>query len=250
MGEARRIWYCTTIDVPASEVGDKEIAASTAWHKRERASATALIPMGVAAKHELWCRDTVLKVRFLHGTQHLHERVMNTAQSWFLDGVRLTLRHVQEGERADLRVAFEAQGGSWSYVGTDCLTVQPTQPTMNLGWATSDTPEVDFSSVVLHEFGHALGLLHEHVHPEARIQWDEAAVRADLGGEPNYWDKDTIDRNVFAQFDPSVMIVHNFNESSVMMYPIAEQWTVNKKSYMPSWKLNEVDKATIRGLYG
>lgn len=235
MSEERMNWICTTLDVEGGV--------------RLQGSPTQLLPMGVAAKDKLWQSDKELKVRFLQGTSELQQRTMQAAQSWFLDGVKLRMRLVQPGEKSDLRIAFNPGSGSWSYVGTDCASIHPSQPTMNLGWATMQTPEKDFNSVVIHEFGHALGLLHEHNHPEANIEWDKPAVYADLGGDPNNWDKKTIDDNVFAKFDAAKVLATKFDDVSIMIYTVPPNWTTNGKSFMPSWKLSPGDQATIRQLY-
>lgn len=235
MNSERLNWICTTLEVEGGE--------------RVAGSPMQLVSMGVAAKTKLWSKGKVLTVRFIEGTAPLHDRVMQAAQSWFLDGVNLKLVQGQSGEAGDIRISFDASRGSWSYVGTDCRSIHPSQPTMNLGWATLDTPDKDFSSVVIHEFGHALGLLHEHNHPEARISWDKAAVYADLQGDPNYWSRETIDSNVFAKFDASSVITTDFDNASVMIYTIPPNWTTDRKSFMPSWKLSAGDEATIRKLY-
>ncbi len=205
--------------------------------------------MGLAARDRLWPVDTTLQIRFIGGSDRLQQRVFDAGKSWLLDGVRLRMQPANEGEVGDIRVSFDERDGSWSYIGTGARDVRPNQATMNLGWVAEDTPEEDFCSVVIHEFGHALGLLHEHNHPLARINWNKPAVYADLGGPPNNWSKAQIDANVFAQFDESQVIITDFDQASVMIYPILSSWTMDGQSFTPSWKLSPGDEETIQRLY-
>jgi len=228
-------WTCTTID----------IAGGT----RVDAAPTDLVKMGVAAKDYLWEKGTTLKVGFLEGESALHSRVIEAASHWFLDDVDLSLEEGSQGEKYDIRISFNPDGGSWSYIGTYSLYAHPSQPTMNLGWATLDAEKEDFYSVVIHEFGHALGLLHEHNHPEEKINWNKAAVYADLTGPPNNWTPEEIDQNVFAKFDESDVITTDFDNVSVMIYPIPASWTLDGRYFIPSWKLSEGDTVTIKRLY-
>ena len=57
-------------------------------------------------------------------------------------------------------IYFIDKGGNWSKVGMDATNVVHSEPTMqlNLRGLPPDLQE----SVVIHEFGHALGLEHEH----------------------------------------------------------------------------------------
>lgn len=59
-----------------------------------------------------------------------------------------------------------ADGGYWSYVGTDVLHIPSNQQTMNLEGFTMDTPDSEFYRVVRHETGHTLGFPHEHLRKE------------------------------------------------------------------------------------
>ncbi|MEP7301641.1 MAG: M12 family metallopeptidase [Caldimonas sp.] len=231
----RKQWICTTIDAPGG--------------KRVEGSPTNVLPMGMADRAKLWDKGTALKVRFLQGEPALHDRVLQAARSWLVPGVKLDLVPAPPDQAAHFRIAFEPNRGSWSYVGRDNLGILPGQPTMNLGWATLATPDADFSSVVIHEFGHALGLLHEHNHPQALVSWNRPAVYADLEGDPNFWDKATIDANVFAKFDASSVITTDFDQASVMIYTVPSHWTTDGRSFMPSPNLSDGDAATIRKLY-
>jgi serralysin len=230
MSTQPRRWYCSTID-------------------RRPDDSAGLSLEGVGDRRNRWKRGTVLRVRFLHGEPALQARVLASARQWLVPGVQLDILPAKAGERAQIRIDFE-DDGSWSYIGKECLQIHPSQPTMNLGWATMETDQDDFDSVVIHEFGHALALLHEHNHPKAKIQWNKPAVDADLSGDPNYWDQATIDANVYAAFDASEVIVTEFDKASVMIYPVLPSWTLDGSSFTPSPRLSKGDAQTILKLYG
>ncbi len=52
---------------------------------------------------------------------------------------------------------------------------------MNLGFLDGGT--------AAHEFGHAIGLAHEHQNPAGGIQWNEEVVIRELAKSPNFWDE-------------------------------------------------------------
>ena len=69
--------------------------------------------------------------------------------------------------KATIRITFDPASGSWSYVGNEVALIKPNEATMNLGWigSSSTTITADEKGVILHEFGHTLGLMHEHQSP-------------------------------------------------------------------------------------
>src|SRR5262249_53557878 len=69
-------------------------------------------------------------------------------------------------------------GGYWSYLGTDILSVVSGQPTMNLEGFTMSTPESEFHRVVRHETGHTMGFPHEHMRRELVNKIDPAQALA------------------------------------------------------------------------
>jgi serralysin len=197
-------------------------------------------------KSARWDVGSTLHVAFMGGDARIQEKVERVAQEWTLNA-NLKLRF-GDSPKAQIRIAFQP-GGSWSYVGTECLCIPKDQPTMNLGWLMPDTEDDEYSRVVLHEFGHALGCIHEHLSPAAGIQWNEKAVLDFYAGPPNHWDEETTRRNVFETYSQTLTVSSEFDPESIMIYPIPKEFT--KNGFEVEWKrrLSERDKAFIRELY-
>ena len=71
-----------------------------------------------------------------------------------------------DSQDVTVRITFDPRGSSWSLVGRDILQAHPLSATMNLS-CVEDTDDIsDFEKgIVLHEFGHTLGLGREHQSP-------------------------------------------------------------------------------------
>ena len=190
-----------------------------------------------------------IKVGFLEGDPDLQQRVLAVAREWTGPDMA-NLSFVEAGSSdADVRVAFEQGNGSWSYLGTHAQQIPVAEPTMNYGWLTPDSDDDEVRRVVLHEFGHAIGLIHEHQNPQRPIHWNRAAVIADLSGPPNNWDPETIEHNIFEKYDPAVLTSTDTDSHSIMMYPIPASWTTDGFSAGLNGNLSETDKEFIRTAY-
>src|SRR5579859_6218861 len=136
-----------------------------------------------------WTSGDVIEISFLDGDPSVQARVKKAAQGWTapnLGNLKLSFRSGTTD--TPIRISFKYPG-SWSVIGTTCLQITDrSQPTMNFGWLTVDSTDEELCRVVLHEFGHALGLIHEHQNPYGEaIQWNRDAVIRDLSGPPNSW---------------------------------------------------------------
>jgi len=120
---------------------------------------------------------------------------------------------------------------------------------MNYGWLTPDSQDDEIRRVVLHEFGHALGLIHEHQNPMRPIKWNDAAVIRDLSQPPNSWDIDTIRHNVLNRYDPDTVVTTPVDKESIMLYPIPKAWTLDGFSSGLNSVLSKVDKEFILFCY-
>jgi hypothetical protein len=226
-------------------LADKARLANAREHGRERPS-----PFEAAVlTSKLWKPGRTLRIRFLDGVKAVHDKVADVAREW--------TRHANvtfdfgTHANADIRISF-AQRGYWSALGTDALVddfFPPSEPTMNFGGFTESTPDEEYSRVVLHEFGHALGCIHEHQNPAGGIQWNKPVVYRDLGGPPNRWSKETVDHNVFNTYDRTITQFTEFDDKSIMLYAFPRTWTLNGMTFPNNRTLSSVDKAFIAARY-
>ena len=190
------------------------------------------------------------EISFLDGDRALQARVAEAAKLWTAPGLA-NLRFVfrQDTNNTPVRISFR-QSGSWSVLGKGCLTITDlAQPTMNFGWLHSGSSDDEVRSVVLHEFGHALGLIHEHQVPEGGIKWNKAKVYEDLSGPPNNWEPDVIDRNMFEPFSAGDTNFTRMDPHSIMMYPFPAKWTLDGFSTGINQQLSAADKQFIHAQY-
>ncbi len=200
---------------------------------------------GAVEKAKLW-QTRILYVDFLDGDQRVHKRVEEHAKEWcrhaniaFVFG-----RHPSP----QIRTSFKDQF-SWSYVGRDCEEIPAHEPTMNFGWLKYDSSDETYSAVVLHEFGHALGMIHEHQSPAIDIQWDKPAVIKYFTSLNPPWSIPDIERNIFYRYDEDQTQFGTFDPHSIMVYPIESKWTLNGWGVQENIILSQTDKDFIRQCY-
>jgi hypothetical protein len=205
-------------------------------------------PMGMAIQvGKRWAPGRTLRVRFMGGNPQVHARIKPLVKS--LEAVaNVHFSFVESGE-AEIRVAFDTSGGSWSYVGTEALAIPQNEPTMNFGWLTPNASANIYSSVVLHEFGHALGAIHEHQSPVATIPWNVEAVYRIYGGPPNNWDQTTIQTNVLQKYNGSGINATAFDPTSIMCYSFGPPLTRDGFSTPWNTQLSAADRQLLSAMY-
>jgi hypothetical protein len=195
---------------------------------------------------KLWQPGRTLRVRFLDGDPQVHARIPPFAQQWS-QFASITFQFGSDPD-AEIRISFQNQG-SWSYIGTDALAVPRSQPTMNFGWLTPATSNDEYQRVVTHEFGHALGCIHEHQNPSASIPWDREAVYRYYQGPPNYWSREQVDVNLFTRYAADITQYSAFDPQSIMLYPIPNEFTLGDFEVGWNKTLSATDKQFVRTLY-
>jgi len=196
-------------------------------------------------KAKLWNVGQTIKVKFLGGSNDLQNRVMANARIWE-DYANIKFEVVTTGD-ADIRVDFVQNGSSYSYIGTDASRVNQNEETMNFGWFTDNSSNSEIKRTTLHEFGHALGAIHEHQSPVNEIQWDVDAVYeqyANLG-----WTQDQVESNLFRAYSASAVTNSVYDPESIMHYPIGNNLTLNNFSVDYNTDLSDLDKEFINISY-
>lgn len=196
---------------------------------------------------KLWENGRRLRIRFLDGDAGVQEKVAAIAKEWE-QVTSLRLDFVRSGA-SEIRVSFAEQGFSWSTVGTDALTVRSSEATMNYGWLEPGTSLREYQRVVRHEFGHALGMIHEHQNPAAvgRIPWDKPKVYAHYAQQG--WSKADVDFNLFEAYDEEATNHSAYDPTSIMQYAIPDALTIG--SFAVGWNtaLSPTDVEFMRRQY-
>lgn len=194
-----------------------------------------LTARAVIIPRKMWLTGSTLKVRFMGGNARQHALVQEQA-NWWTQHANLNFEF-GDALDADIRITFDSNDGAWSYIGTDASQIPANQPTMNLGFLDGGT--------AAHEFGHAIGLVHEHQNPEGGIEWNREAVIRDLSGPPNNWTLEQIEHNVFNKYSADQIRGTEFDPDSIMLYFFPDEWVLNGPGTKANDTLSELDKGFI-----
>ena len=235
---------CIDRPLPTNLRADVVERQRTPWYARPEGARAG------APRSSLWVPGQIITLSFLRtgpadgDAAIIERRVRAIAEEW-KEHANLVFRWNEPN--ASIRIAFE-NSGSWSFIGTECLA-QAEGATMNFGWLSPDLDDRAFRSVVLHEFGHALGMIHEHQSPSAKINWNREAVYAYYEGEPNHWSPAEVERNLFETYDTESTQFTAFDPHSIMMYPIPAEHRDDGDPVGWNTELSDADKTFVEGLY-
>lgn len=171
----------------------------------------------------------------------------------------------------EIRIGF-SERGYWSYVGSDSERYGGDRaPSMNfdsfnrlyndLRYSIKDVVEKAdpyHKATIRHEFGHALGLLHEHQNPKlncfAEIKWEGPGNAFEqFGGHPNFWTREQVTRNLgfIGATDPD-FIAGDPDPKSVMKYYFIKSIFKNPASECAgptNYEISQKDKQIVAKIY-
>lgn len=205
---------------------------------------TSLI-RGLADNYYLWNNGQKIYVRFLNGSDKLQNTIKNFAKQWE-KYANISFVFILKGN-SNIRINLDSKGGYNSLIGTLANSVSQNEKTMNLDTTDFNNEQI-IKRVVLHEFGHVLGLLHEHFNPLSGISWNKDSVYNDLY-RTDGWNKMTVDHNIFQEYKLSYTNGTLYDKFSIMEYPIKSGWTTNGYSVGWNTELSSGDIMLIKSLY-
>ena len=204
---------------------------------------------GVAAKDKLWPNGKQIRVHFMNGTEDQKDFVRGTAAQWQNFG-NVSFTNANGTNDSDIRIRFvdTLQGrNGFSLIGTDALLAREQEETMTLRLPADRLNTESGRRTVLHEFGHAIGLLHEHQSPAANLCWDEEATIAEL--QPQGFSID----DIYAQFitPHSELDVNRtvFDPDSIMMFPLLDSFLTCRGGFSKTLELSALDKNFLGQIY-
>jgi hypothetical protein len=141
-----------------------------------------------------------------------------------------------------ITINFDSNNGSWSALGSKSME---RRPSMNFAWFDVGT--------VLHEFGHAFGLLHEHQSPYkipffTGIDWNKPELYA-WAKRTQGWDEAKVNEQIINPL--SIFEVRGtwYDSESIMLYFFPGILTKDKKGTRQNRRLSKIDVTYIYSLY-
>jgi len=196
--------------------------------------------------NNLWEPNSTLKVGFDFSDycvpsnlrSEFINQILAIAGEWSLHG-SIQLTYEKNKSNCDIVIGFKSHKGTYSYLGTDSLIlISKGKNSMNIDptWVSSlwdlDKESTNFYRIytqhaIKHEFGHALGFIHEHQRADRPFHWDKEWMRANFDqlGLPTWA---SVRSNYIIKEDMVNLTYGNYDFKSIMNYDWVADATIEK----------------------
>ncbi len=214
-------------------------------HETRVAKIDTISLVGIGENLNLWANGKEIRVGFLNGSAVQQEQIIKIAKQWE-QYANITFRVVPI-ENAHVRILLANTRANYTFIGTEILKVNAAQPNMQFDRALFQADPLELKRVVLHQFGHILGMTHEHNAPQGGMEWNQKKVRntfAKFG-----WKREDITQNIFNLYTHRQTNGFFYDAKSIMHWWVPRHFTTN--GYFFGWndEISEGDKFWASGQY-
>lgn len=242
----RRITMCTARLPGRQLLEGRAVSEHDDTHKFINAKITTGSRVkSISEKNSKW-PNREITIAFLGGDSTVRARIFNTACIWekYADVKFQLARSVRT---ADITISFCPRSGTWSYIGKYCFNQIPS---MNFDDLYPDSDDRIYRYYVLHEFGHALGLLHEHQSHKAKIVWNIPKLINYCSKYDPPWDSLMVLDQIVWPYEERYTDATAFDPTSIMMYSYPDSLVIS--GYVPqdiNVSISYLDSVHISSIY-
>jgi len=203
----------------------------------------------VANKFYLWPVGATLNVSFADGSIEARKAVAEIAADWAKHAnLKLAFFVDSEPPVSHVRVKFDDPNCNSALGTSSQFMIDSGDASMRLCHIDHQVGTEWFQRVVLHEFGHALGIEHEHQSPKSKFEWNKPFVYEYYAKTAN-WDQFMVDHWIFRKIDPASSDASEYDPDSVMQYSFPAEFTKNGTAILGGFELSATDKAHVAKIY-
>jgi hypothetical protein len=205
-------------------------------------------PRGLADNYYLWDNGKTIYVKIMNANSSKHAAAIRKYCHEWEKYANLKFVLVENGD-AHIRIVLTGDDGEGCYtrgLGIQLLEYPQSDFNMHLD-TTAFIDEQNTYRKIVHEFGHAIGLMHEHMNPTSGIKWDKNAVYARY--KMQGWSKEMVDAQLFVRYSYTYTNGTKYDSKSIMHYPIS-MWETTDRYYVDwNYSISDGDKELVAALY-